>query len=108
MSLADSRYSPLYFLASLGAGGLAVTFFMWLMFWVPHPGQPVPIFEDNLALLTQGTVLQQAMVLGAMAGIAVFAFLNIKLLIWNLRQFAAFRRSDAYEGFAASNAGSQV
>ena len=39
-SHAARAYSPLYFLASLGAGGLAVTFFMYLMFWVPHPGQP--------------------------------------------------------------------
>jgi hypothetical protein len=77
-----------------GAGGLAVTFFMWLMFWVPHPGQPVPIFEDNWAILTGGSLPQQAMVLGAMAGIAVFAYLNIKLLVFNLRSFAAFRRSE--------------
>ena len=32
-------YSPLYFLVSLGSGGLVVTFFMWLMHWVPHPGR---------------------------------------------------------------------
>lgn len=108
MTLASTRYSPLYFLASLGAGGLTVTFFMWLMFWVPHPDQPVPIFENNLALMTQGTLLQQAMVLGAMAGIALFAFFNVKLLIWNLRQFADFRRSEGYAAFAASNAGSQI
>lgn len=108
MSLAQNRYSPLYFLASLGAGGLAVTFFMWLMFWVPHPGQPVPIFEDNFAVLTNGTLLEQAMVLGAMAGIIVFGFLNIKLLIWNLGRFSAFRADPAYADFAASNAGSQV
>jgi hypothetical protein len=49
MPHAARNYSPLYFLASLGAGGLAVTFFMWLMFWVPHPEQPVPIFENNWA-----------------------------------------------------------
>jgi hypothetical protein len=108
MPHAARAYSPLYFLASLGAGGLAVTFFMWLMFWVPHPGQPVPVFEDNWALLTGGTLLQQAMVLGAMAGIAIFAYLNVKLLVFNLRKFSDFRRSDAYEAFAKSNAGSQV
>jgi hypothetical protein len=96
MPHAARNYSPLYFLASLGAGGLAVTFFMWLMFWVPHPDQPVPIFENNWAVLTGGTLLQQAMVLGAMAGIAVFAYLNIKLLVFNLRKFAAFRRSESY------------
>ena len=32
-------WSPLYFLASVGAGGIAVSFFMYLMFWIPHPGQ---------------------------------------------------------------------
>jgi len=108
MTLAANRYSPLYFLASVGAGGLTVTFFMWLMFWVPHTGRPVPIFEDNWAELTGGTLAQQAMVLGAWAGIAIFGFLNLKLLAFNLGRFAAFRRSDAYEAFAKSNAGSQV
>ncbi len=108
MTRAAREYSPLYFLASLGAGGLAVTFFMWLMFWVPHPAQPVPVFEDNWAVLTGGTLLRQAMVLGAMTGIAVFAFLNIKLLVFNLRSFALFRRSEEYAAFAGSNAGSQV
>ena len=50
---ADS-YSPLYFLASLGAGGLSVTFFMFLFFWVPHKGRPVPIFEDVVAAFNAG------------------------------------------------------
>jgi len=36
-------YSPLYFLAALGAGGLSVSFFLMLMlmFWILHPGQPI-------------------------------------------------------------------
>jgi hypothetical protein len=38
----SDTYSPLYFLAALGAGGLSVTFFMWLMHWLPHPGRSVP------------------------------------------------------------------
>ena len=62
---ADS-YSPLYFLASLGAGGLSVTFFMYLMFWVPHPGQPVPVFEDILKYATSQDIIGQAMVAVAM------------------------------------------
>lgn len=40
------NYSPLYFLASLGSGGLAVTFFMWMADWNPHPDRSVPVFED--------------------------------------------------------------
>ena len=77
---ADS-WSPLYFLASLGAGGLAVTFFMYLLFWVPHPGQPVPVFEDILAAFQRGSLALRAAILIAVTGIAGFAFLNIKMLI---------------------------
>jgi hypothetical protein len=69
----SDSYSPLYFLASLGAGGLAVTFFMWLMHWIPHPGKTVPVFEDITAAFSTGPVLVRGMILAAMAGIAVFS-----------------------------------
>ena len=104
----SDTYSPLYFLAALGAGGLAVTFFMWLMHWIPHPGQTVPVFEDILAALTTGTALTQAMIVTAMVGIAVFSFLNLKLLVWNLRRFSTWSKTEAYAKFAKTNAQSQV
>ena len=104
----SDTYSPLYFLASLGAGGLAVTFFMWLMHWIPHPGQTVPVFEDVLAAFASGGVPVQGMILIALLGIAIFAVLNLKLLVWNLRRFAQWRQTDAYTRFAATNAQSQV
>ncbi len=101
-------WSPLYFLASLGAGGLAVTFFMFLMFWVPHPGQPVPVFEDILAAFANGGLAMQAAILVAVTGIAGFAFLNIKLLIWNLARLAAFKRTEAYARLVTSNGETQL
>ena len=104
----SDSYSPLYFLAALGAGGLTVTFFMWLMFWIPHPGQPVPVFEDIAAAFATGSVLVQGMIAVALAGIAAFSVLNIKSLVWNLKRFAEWRRSAAYAKFAATNAQSQV
>jgi hypothetical protein len=97
-------YSPLYFLASLGAGGLAVTFFMYLMFWVPHPDQPVPIFEDILAAFQSGSLPLQAAILVAVTGIAGFAILNIRLLIWNLRQLSTFSKTEKFEKLVNSNA----
>ena len=100
-------WSPLYFLASLGAGGLAVTFFMFLMFWVPHPGQPVPVFEDILAAFSQGSVALQAAIIVAVIGIAGFAFLNIKMLIWNLARLAEFKKTDAYTMLMGSNGETQ-
>lgn len=102
------RYSPLYFLASLGAGGTAVTFFLWLYFWIPHPGQSVPVFEDIARALSTGSMLTKGMIFAAMAGIIVFAYLNIRLLIWNLRQLSAFKKTDSYAQLRASNAETQL
>ena len=101
-------YSPLYFLASLGAGGLAVTFFMYLMFWVPHSGKPVPTFEDiSAAFQTGGTPMQAAIII-AVLGIAAMAFLNVKSLIWNLSAFSAFKKTDGYQKLINSNAESTI
>jgi len=104
----SDTYSPLYFLASVGAGGLTVTFFMWLMFWIPHPGKTVPVFEDIMAAIAAGNPATQAMLVIAMAGIAFFAFQNIKLLIWNLQRYTAWRKTEAFEKFAKTNAQSQM
>lgn len=97
-------YSPLYFLASLGAGGLAVTFFMYLMFWVPHAGRPVPIFEDITAAFVTGGPAMQAAIAVAVLGIAALTVLNIKSLIWNFTALAAFARTDRYTALRNSNA----
>ena len=104
----SDTYNPMYFLASLGAGGLSVTFFMWLMFWVPHPGRTVPVFEDILAAFQSGGPLKQAMIVGALAGIALFVVLNLKSLIWNLTRYSAWTRTDAFITFSKTNAQSQL
>lgn len=103
LTVADRSYSPLYFLASLGAGGLTITFFMYLMFWLPHPGKPVPVFEDITAAFGAGDPVMQATILLAMAGIAVFGFLNIRALIWNLSSYRGFRATEAYTTLRNSN-----
>lgn len=100
-------YSPMYFLASLGAGGLSVSFFMWLMFWVPHPGRTVPIFEDIAAAFQNGTAPLQVAIAIAVAGIALFVFLNLKLLAWNLSRLAEWKQTEAYAKFVKTNAQSQ-
>lgn len=102
------RYSPLYFLASVGAGGLTVTFFMYLMFWVPHAGRPVPIFSDIMTFWGQTNALGQAMIAIAMIGIAYFSYLNLRLLFWNLFEFSKFKTLDIYTKHQTSNAQTQV
>ncbi|MGI3165829.1 TsoY family (seleno)protein [Pseudooceanicola sp. 200-1SW] len=102
------RWSPLYFLASVGAGGLAVTFFMYLMFWVKHPGQPVPVFEDIQAALATASPLFSATIYLALAGIAVFAAMNLYLLVWNLRRTGPFLRSEGGAALAAGQGQTQM
>ncbi len=101
-------WSPQYFLAALGYGGLAVTFFLWLYMWVPHPGQPVPVFEDIAAAWSKGNPVSQTMIFAAMAGLGLFGLLHLRSMIWNLGQYAAFRRSPAHETLRNSNGGSQL
>ncbi len=105
---AAEKYSPLYFLASVGAGGLAVTFFMYLMFWVPHKGKPVATFNDIAAYFPTAPLAAQAMIVIAMTGIALFALINIQKLIWNIRTFNAWRKTDAYTKLRSTNAETQL
>ena len=102
------RYSPLYFLAALGPGGLAVSFFMWLLFWVPHPGRPVPVFADVRAAFETGQPPMQVAIAGAAVGIALFALMHLRLLLWNIGEHAEFRRSAAYRRLRESNAETQL
>ena len=102
------NYSPLYFLASLGAGGLVVTFFMYLMFWVPHVGRPVPIFEDIMAAFNAGALPMKAGIAVALVGIVYFAYLNIKMLVWNLGKLSAFAKTEGYAKLRTTNAETQL
>lgn len=104
----SDTYSPLYFLASVGAGGLSVTFFMWLMHWLPHPGRSVPTFEDITAAFAAGGALTQGMILVAVVAIAGLVALNVKSLVWNLRAFAAWRQTEGFAKFSKTNAQSQL
>lgn len=101
-------YSPLYFLAALGAGGLVVTFFMWLLFWVPHPGRPVPIFEDILAAFRQGDLPLQIAIVVAWLGIAFFTVMHVRLLVWNIGELLRFQAIPAYAALRSSNDETQL
>lgn len=104
----SDTYSPMYFLPSLGAGGLSVSFFIWLIFWVPHPGRTVPNFEDIMAVMASGSTLKQAMIVIAWIGIATFVTLNLKALIWNLSRFNQWKHTEAYAKFMKTNGQSQL
>nr|CAA6824519.1 MAG: Unknown protein [uncultured Thiotrichaceae bacterium] len=102
------KYSPLYFLAALGAGGLAVTFFMYLMFLTPHPDTPIPTFESWTSTFQNGSPLMQGMVGLAITGIILFSFLHLRVLFWNISEYRQFKKTTAYEKLTSTNAEVQL
>lgn len=96
-------YRPLYFLSSLGAGGLSVSVFMYFMFLVPHPATPMPTYTDMEKVLTSSGTLVTVLVVVGIVALAVLAVLHVVLLVANLRAHARFVRTDAYRDLRGSN-----
>ncbi len=102
MSENIQKYSPLYFLASLGAGGLSVSIFMYLMFMTKHPKVPLATFDFLYPILQEGN-LKSILVGIAMLGILVFVYLHFKLLIWNLKEYKIFKTTKEYKELKKSS-----
>ncbi|HKM26459.1 MAG TPA: hypothetical protein VJY57_03355, partial [Thiopseudomonas sp.] len=92
-------WHPSYWLAALGAGGLSVSFFMYLMWMVPHAGFPMPTWQHLLAAL-QGTVELPAgvrpLAMLAVTAMLLLALLHFTLVIWNLREQSAAKKTERY------------
>ncbi|MBJ7536178.1 TsoY family (seleno)protein [Marinomonas transparens] len=79
----NTTYHPSYWLAALGAGGTAVSFFMYLMWMVPHKNTPIPTFADWSAQLNTGGFLA-GITLVALVGVILFSLMHFALLAWNI------------------------
>ena len=97
------KFSPTCFLGALGAGGLSVSFFMYLMFLVPHPTTPMATFEYIFSALEKGDYISFISAF-ALVFILAFALIHFKLLIWNTKQFLLYKKSPAYKSLIESNA----
>lgn len=98
------KYNPQYFLASLGNGGLAVSFFMYLMFLLKHPETPIPTFQHLSGILTGGNPLSVLLVSLALAGILFFSFRHYSMLVWNIRSYLEYKETEEYNKLKNSNA----
>ena len=95
-------YSPMYFLSSLGAGGLAVSFFMYLMFLVPHKGVPMATFDFIYPVLLKGDWLSFVSAI-ALVFIIALGIIHIKLLLWNIGQYKQFKLTKQYQEMINGN-----
>jgi hypothetical protein len=98
------QYTPLYFLASLGNGGLAISFFMYLQFMVPHEGYPIATFDAIWPYLSGSNPLISGLIAVAMGAILILAFRHFYLLAWNIGEYRKFKRTAAFASFKQSNA----
>lgn len=101
MTLRD-KFSPMCFLSALGAGGLSVSFFMYLMFLVPHPNTPLATYDFVVSALLKGDWLSLVTAF-SLVFIIAFAYLHFKLLVWNTKQFNLYKKSKNYEDLLNSN-----
>lgn len=101
--LLKEKYSPMYFLAALGAGGLAVSFFMYLMFLIPHPKTPMTTYDQVMPVLLNGDWLSFVTAF-SLVFIIAFAYFHFKLLIWNIKEYKAFKETEAFTSLKNSNA----
>lgn len=101
--LLKEKYSPLYFLAALGAGGLSVSFYIYLMFLIPHKDAPMATFNHIYPYLMAGNTVS-ALVAISLTAILMLAFYHFKLLIWNIKQYKAYQQTEACTQLKCSNA----
>ncbi len=95
-------YNPLYWLGALGPGGLAVSFFVYANFMVPHKGVPMLTFDHAYPMLMKGGPM--AYLIGAVYVLFLIATLyHFKLLFWNIKEFLAYKKTEAYEAMRTSN-----
>jgi hypothetical protein len=103
LSSNESSFSPQYFLAALGAGGLAVSFFLYPMFMLPHPQTPMVSFEAIWPVLTGGNRLLSTLLALDLMAVLAFAFIHFHLLVKSLLAFRRFRLTSAYETLRQGN-----
>lgn len=96
------NFSPTYFLSALGAGGLAVSFYIYILFMVAHPKTPLATFEDILPALIAGNWLSYVVAF-CLVMIIGFAFIHFKLLFINIKAFNSYKSTDSYKSLKNSN-----
>lgn len=97
-----NAYSPLYFLSALGPGGMAVSFFMYLMFLVPHKGSPMTAMEHWLPIVEKGG-FNAILIITVLSIVVILASIHFLLLAWNLKEWKVYKQTDAYQNLKQGN-----
>jgi len=91
------KYTPIFFLASLGAGGLAVSFYVYLLFLIPHKGIPLATFDHIYITFSNTAVYNKIAIILVVFGIIYFSYKHISLLIWNIKEWNKFKKTEEFQ-----------
>jgi len=97
-------YNPLYFLSALGNGGLAVSFYIYLMFMIKHPDTPMTTFNHIYKVFIGGDSIAIVSTTIALIGIIFFAVKHFILLVWNIKEYVRFNKTESFIKLKSSNA----
>ncbi len=90
------KYTPIYFLTSLGAGGLAVSFYIYFLFLIPHKGVPLATFDHIYATFSNTAIYNKIAIVFVVLNIIYFSYKHITLLIWNIKEWNKFKKTTDY------------
>jgi len=96
------NFNPLIFLKSLGAGGLAISFFMYLMFMTKHKA-PIPTFDTLKVYFVEHNILYIALILFAIIWLLFFAIKHIYVLIKELKNYIKFKKTEEFHKIKDTN-----
>ncbi len=91
----NDQYNPMYHLASLGSGGLSISFFLYLNFMLPHESGIIS-FDQIWPILTSGLSLKSFLIGLDLAVVLLLALTSLSLMVWNTREFGQFKKTAAY------------
>ncbi|HNA81380.1 MAG TPA: hypothetical protein PLQ64_02850 [Thiobacillaceae bacterium] len=99
----QEKYSPMYHLAALGSGGLAISFFLYLNFLLPHESGIIS-FDQLWPVLSGPLTLKSFSVGLCLAVVMVLLATHFALMAWNTREFSLFKKTEAYAQLRNSSA----
>ena len=97
-------YSPVYFLASLWAGWLSVSFFMYLMFLTDKWDRMIPTFDMLAKYFSDGNMIFMIFISIAFLLILWFWILHLYLLFWNIKKYREFKKTKDFKAIKTTNA----
>ncbi len=97
------HYVPMYHLGALGSGGLAISFFLYLNFLLPHESGIIS-FDQLWPVVSAMTSMKAFWISVCLFIVFALAAIHIALIIWNTREFSLYKKTEAYAKLRNSSA----